>query len=139
VIIPRVSVEYAAGFFDGEGSIHIRPAKPNRGWMLGVVVSQMDRTPLDGFAARWGGTVQGPKTNGQHEWRACSRKAREFLTEIRPHLIVKAEAADIALEFGEGIGKTLGCKGIGVAETARRHSLRNRLMAVNRRRPGVPA
>lgn len=130
----RISTQYAAGFFDGEGSVsigYIRRPAPHWGfWRVDVCVGQMNPAPLRALAARWGGSVSGPRKNGQFEWRLSTAAAERFLRDIEPHLIVKAEAVSIALEFRTGM-RRYGCKGIPATEKARREHLRERLRAVN--------
>jgi hypothetical protein len=107
-----LDVAYAAGFFDGEGCIHIARDR-SRGsrvrnvrvqYLLHVVVSQNDRRPLDWLCERWNGGVfvvreaQGNWAKA-HAWRAVGPTAGRFLADVRPYLQVKAAVADNALEF----------------------------------------
>lgn len=105
----NMTTEYAAGFFDGEGSINIvRSKNSSNGRVhhaLAVSVSQVRREPLDMLVEKYGGTVTTtrcqPDKNWRpaHRWNIRSQQAENFLRDIRPHLIVKAAEADIALEF----------------------------------------
>lgn len=53
-------VAWAAGFFDGEGSLRVHNGGNSRRPFLSISVSQVDRRPLDRFAAIVGGKVYGP-------------------------------------------------------------------------------
>lgn len=94
---------YAAGFFDGEGTILI--GKPTRtcGYRLIVSATQTSIAPMEWFCPRWGGTIsKRKKRKGRRQawnWTVTSQLALKFLSDVRPFLIVKAEQADIAIEF----------------------------------------
>ena len=99
-------VSYVAGFFDGEGSIDIRyDVKANKNgksyerFSLRVCVVQMDRTPLDMIAERWGGSVSKRTANNCHTWVATTASACSFLSELLPYLIVKRREAEIGVAF----------------------------------------
>lgn len=99
----QYSDAWCAGFFDGEGciSIHRRDRGCSIAFQIVVQVSQNDRRPLDAIAFRFGGTVT-PSQNGYdrcHRWRTSFHKAEVFIRAIRPHLLVKAAEADIALDL----------------------------------------
>lgn len=109
-IVPtKLDIAYAAGIFDGEGNVTIsvnKGVKEARGpiFNMRVGVSQNDIRPLLWLRDRWGGSVVAVKrktTNHRttHIWTCFARKAARFLNEVRPHLKVKSERADIALEF----------------------------------------
>lgn len=140
----RISVEYAAGFFDGEGSVSISylANKTGRGWWRVVaVVAQNDRRPLDALKERWGGFIgerRTPEGRTHFDWRVTTKLAHLFFEEIRPYLIVKAEAVDIALSFREGIGENIvGKAGMTPEEHERRMALREQLRLVNGKRGRV--
>jgi hypothetical protein len=131
--MPRISAEYAAGFFDGEGHVCIRaPRDHNPSWALELGISQMDRRPLDLIQERWGGTVAGPRVNAQYEWRANGLKAEQFLRDINPHVIVKAEQIAIALEYRSGFGGSR--KALSESEASRRRDCCDRLAASRKRK-----
>jgi hypothetical protein len=125
---------YAAGFFDGEGSVTINSFRDDsRSWKLSVVVGQLDPRPLRFLLKRWGGQISGPRVNGQYEWRIHSASAARFLSDVHPYLIVKAEQAAIVAEFRRRMGASRGRNGIGQAERDRRDDLRQQLLVLNRR------
>ncbi len=107
---------YAAGFFDGEGCIRVdrikiksasdRPTAYTR-YQLKVSVSQANPEILLGFRDKFGGSISSdtiakkirPNSRARHQWYAWSKFAYDFLVEIRPYLIGKAEEADLAIDF----------------------------------------
>lgn len=133
-----VSAEYAAGFFDGEGSISLVAknveGRATASWMLCVTVAQMNPAPLIALRETWGGTVRGPRTNGQSEWRAQTKTAGEFLAAIQPYVIVKADVVALALEFRAGVMERWGGRHtLPEQEVARRHQIRQSIMDCNQR------
>jgi hypothetical protein len=100
---------WAAGFFDGEGSINI-VKQANKGgntnYALVVDVSQVDPRPLEILQKHWRGSLRtrpqpNPKWKTPTIWTVRSIQAEQFLRDIRPYLIVKGEEADVALRFRE--------------------------------------
>lgn len=94
-----VSVEYAAGFFDGEGCIHI--ARTIRVILGGCFQPDL----LKRFSIRWGGApvAQLYKRKGKARptvrWELTGSKAAAFLNDVLPHLIEKREQAEVALRY----------------------------------------
>lgn len=102
---------YFAGFFDGEGCIRIdriritsRPTHYTR-YQLKVSAAQINPKPLYMIQEQFGGAIgyQTKKSSTKHratfQWYAWSKYACDFLVALRPYLIVKAEEADLAIEF----------------------------------------
>lgn len=86
----EADIMWAAGFFEGEGSVRVsRPATRNRGSLL-VDVGNCCEELVRFFADRWGGSVSyygGKGRRREHwRWRAPSLKAAKFLLAIQPHL-----------------------------------------------------
>lgn len=119
---PIESVCYAAGFFDGEGSIDIRyeckahkNGKRYERFYLRVCVVQIVREPLNMLASLWGGSIS-QRANGIHTWVATTASAAEFLRDVLPHLMVKKQEAQIGIELQatmrNGIVNTEGSKGV---------------------------
>lgn len=79
---------WAAGFFDGEGSACL--ATVGEGRYVNLSVSQVEREPLDRFAAAVGGKVHGPyPREGRspiHQWRAQGARARDIAERLAPHV-----------------------------------------------------
>lgn len=152
--ITKTELAYAAGFFDGEGSIGIAFTKNTNGkryHRLMISIVQTDPRPLLWIKARFGGYMGTGKMHNlgrklAYTWQSNSQVAEDFLRTIRPYLIVKAEQADIALAFRETkrntrAGMVHGRKGqskdpVTPALEAEREVLRNRLMVLTRRGTG---
>src|SRR5579859_7090895 len=106
---------YAAGLFDGEGSIQIakgsRKDRPTSIYYRSRVDLAMTHKPTvewlhSVFGGHFAVRLRGPYTNSNNvkykpiwRWAIESASAADFLRTIRPYLITKAEQADIALEL----------------------------------------
>lgn len=95
---------YAAGFFDGEGTIDIRYRTTNGGrydrFELRCAASQVSTHVLDWLVSVYGGSWATRKNGAISHWTIVGQEAASFLTAIRPYLRVKGEQADVAIEFG---------------------------------------
>lgn len=102
------NIQWAAGFFDGEGCVSI--SKRQRGKFLehhlSVQVGQAIRRPLDELSAIFGGGVtMDTKVGGLfYRWRVHGKKAQGFLEAILPHSMVKSEEILAALDLRAAIG-----------------------------------
>src|SRR5690348_10748961 len=102
----NISLEYIAGFFDGEGCVRAVLAK-NRENAAGlhVFITNTYLPILKHFEQRFGGTVslrnvENPKHKTTYQWRISNRKGiKNFLEQISPFLIEKKEQALLALEY----------------------------------------
>lgn len=96
---------YAAGFFDGEGTVDIRYRKTHGGkydrFELRCSMSQVNTEVLHWFHANFGGSVCSRKSGAISQWVVVGPSATDFLRRVHPFLIVKREQASIGLEFGE--------------------------------------
>lgn len=93
------SIDYLAGFFDGDGSISLL----NSYSKVLVRVSQVVEEPLQRYVIRYGGTIRiGQITTGGLPYYEYATKNRvrcgHILTELYPHLVVKQAKAQVALE-----------------------------------------
>lgn len=94
-----VDAAWAAGFFDGEGSIFLS----RNTWTIRVDVAQVDPRPLQKLVDLFGSKVLGPyqpKTKNSkpyYRWAKCSAKAVEFMNTIRPYLVIKQDQMDRVL------------------------------------------
>ena len=88
--IDRISAEYAAGFFDGEGWVGIEHRAG--WWRVSVSIGQLDPRPLQMMKDRWGGAIA-QRDRGEsatfHVWRISTKQAQGFLEDITPFVIVK--------------------------------------------------
>lgn len=126
---------YAAGLFDGEGCIRIATQKRGNhlGYQLIVCVNMTDPRPLLALQRAYGGSFY-PGTgrkNPNHRklccWTICARGALAFLELIRPWLIVKAQEADLAIEFQKGKQDKPAQAKISPAEMSRRERIKSRI------------
>lgn len=90
-----IELAWAAGFFDGEGTVSQTTAKGTHKRYLIVRLAQTDRRPLERFAAAVGhGRVNGPYTHTKGEgrwsdfytWQAGGSKAEMVLAKLDPFL-----------------------------------------------------
>lgn len=96
---------YLAGFVDGEGSIRIgtnRSPNGERRWYLILSCHQRNPRPLRLLHDRFGGSVRHQADHQPRpifEWAITSDMAGKAIAALRPWLIVKADEADLALQF----------------------------------------
>lgn len=114
---------YAAGLFDGEGYVRIAKwAKPNSVHVRYQVFAGIGMAHLPVIQAlreTYGGSLnvnrhsaRNPIHRDQFVWNAASQKACAFLRDVLPHLIVKRDEAELALEVQASIDQwkhKLGC------------------------------
>jgi hypothetical protein len=108
--VTKLSLEYAAGFFDGEGCISISKTKGSKSrgeykrdaFVLSVRVTQTSFPVIYSFQETFGGSVyERDYSRGAPyaEWVATHQKAVPFLEQMLPLLVVKKEQASLALDF----------------------------------------
>lgn len=89
-----VELAWAAGLFEGEGTVRINKPSNNRkncGSLLASVVNT-DRQVLEFFQARWPGYMKsatglGPRQKPAWVWVIAATKAAAFLRDIRPFVV----------------------------------------------------
>jgi hypothetical protein len=106
-----ITAEYAAGFFDGEGSVYtaMRYSSKRPCPTVLVSISNTNKEVLDRLHAQWGGSLtprtahakSNPHYKFQHIWTLAPRNAYAFLTAIQPYLIVKKDVVAVALQICE--------------------------------------
>lgn len=125
-----LSVEWMAGFFDGEGCVliskdsgvrhHKRPA-----YTLCVIIGNTDKRPLEQLVVEFGGDLRDSQRGVNQVcayWRVSAQKAQRFLEWIQPHVFIKKEQLDLALEFqanrglGGGRGRPLNDEAVAYRE-----------------------
>lgn len=148
--MPNVSeaeLAYAAGFLDGEGHICIAymiadPKRPSKTkyerYQLRVNISQGTPEVLHWFKERFGGSVHisthkrpydKTRTYQRCNWVIGTKAASQFISLVRPYLIVKAKEADIALEFSATITKNTGRSALPIEVVAFRKECWSRIRA----------
>ena len=136
-------IVWAAGFFDGEGSVGLsRSHTGGKVVHLRIRAGQRIREPLERLVMLWGGTIRlrAPRDGyGQfYEWALSNRGSALALADMEPFLIVKLSQARLAREFMTGIGQPGGTRGPGKGngplseeETERREALREAIHVLN--------
>lgn len=103
-----VSVAWAAGLFDGEGSVTIQWSSSPRArfggnHVLRCAVGMTHQGAVDRLAFMFGGRVNPCKgrVDSQVSWRwaVSSRLALGFLVLVEPFLVVKVEQARLGIRF----------------------------------------
>lgn len=86
----EIELAWAAGLFEGEGSVRINGFRPNALGALSVELANCDMEIIEFFRARWGGAVRTaklkPPRRQAYYWRLAARQAAAFLEELRPYL-----------------------------------------------------
>lgn len=111
-----MDIRYVAGLFDGEGFVRVAKwAKPNSVHVRYQVVGGIGMTHrpvIEALQAQFGGTIyanrhdlRNPKARVQFMWHFASQTGASFLRQIVPHLIVKKEEVELALELQDDIDK----------------------------------
>jgi hypothetical protein len=97
---------YAAGLFDGEGSIIIDKPRRGKGHTLMVTLAMREPAAVTWLQERWPGSLRPatrrPKTGEAFicwYWRRYTSAAAAFLSDILPYLLVKLTQAELAIEF----------------------------------------
>ena len=144
-------IAWAAGFIDGEGSVLIdrylrrrsRAVKPRElpqrtRYTLSVSAVQVKIAPLLRLQGLFGGNLnlkrrpEGSSHQDVFRWQVVCSAAADMLRETIPFLTVKAEAAQIALEFQAMMGPHRVGYRMGPGEQEARDAKYQRLRAVNR-------
>lgn len=101
-----ISDAYAAGFFDGEGSVYAATRnKYYKNPTIVVVISNTVERPLLECQKRWGGNIyckkqsRKPRHRDVYQWNLGPRASKSFLTAIQPHLLIKNDVVAVALEY----------------------------------------
>ena len=122
-----ISLQYIAGFFDGEGCIIIgkrygktklpiytlmtclvntyRPLIEELGRRFGASLSTKARVYRSG---NYGNVEYKNLRRTCFQWNAASEVAEKFLRDIYPHMIIKRAEAELAFEFREHIRRYKG-------------------------------
>lgn len=139
---------YAAGLIDGEGYIGIGHVKRANTYVIRVQVAMVTKgTPiLSQMRRQWGGriSVRPPETErnvAKDAWVVDGRAAYDFLSQIRPHLVLKGDQADCCIQLWEAILANRERKGRHHWDDALRrhaHHLMLRLQEGNQRGPVEP-
>lgn len=136
--MPSVAeLAYIAGLFDGEGSVTIRSSKGlRRPHALLCQITQESNEALLVVHRLFGGSLfdqprhNSPNPLPEFHWSIYAKSAKEFLVAIRPYLLVKADVADLGLQFQSTV--KMG-RGLAAGVFEERERLRALVMRTNRR------
>ena len=106
-----IDIRYMAGLFDGEGCIClVKQRRTNSDlpiYSIRCVLAMCHKPIIHAIRAQFGGLYSERK--GNEKWRNSfslqwtNNRAKPFLQELMPHLILKREEAEIALDFLENL------------------------------------
>lgn len=102
---------YAAGLFDGEGSISLIRHRENRTHSPQVSIASTDYEVVHWFQERFGGSVvtKQPRMSNHsvsYDWRLTDRRALAFLEIIRPYLVIERKIRRIDLLLNDYVACT---------------------------------
>lgn len=139
----QLDTAWAAGFFDGEGSISIRKLfyGPLRRTHYGLYLrcAQVERGPLDKFVRIFQtGSVRLSRAYDvnrapYHDWCCAGTSAARVLDAMLPFLTVKHERAVLALEFRSQTRRTSGRRSLSTEEQDLRIVYYDRMRFLNLR------
>ena len=102
---------YAAGLFDGEGSIMLRPRRPRNNGTLIVSMSNTDAALIAWMKERWGGFAKPYRMQGNRKpawsWCLAARAAARFLSAIQPYVVSPRNKQRIRLALDFQASKSL--------------------------------
>lgn len=107
----KLSLNYFAGYFDGEGCISIyNSGKKATHTNVYCRVSSVNPLIPNSFKREFKGNITKYKGRGDNHrdgfcWSVSAKKAEFFLLKIKPYLITKREEAQVALNFRKHLNK----------------------------------
>lgn len=154
----HISAQYAAGFFDGEGTVcyqcilrrhsRIKPESWTRmprptnyyQWIVRFAISNTNREVLISFQAQWGGQVRDSTSQTRlqmnrkpiFQWMVAAKQAESFAKDIAPYVIVKRPQIELFLEFRETM-QMPGQRHLPRSVIAKRLQIGRKLARLNRR------
>lgn len=120
--------EYAAGFFDGDGSVYVTV---ERGviYRLGIRISNVNKSSLEWFKSRFGGwivkAVDKRERRQGWQWVSSAAGAPHFLNFIKDSVSIKRDQISIAIDLLKR--KQLRFYRMSPVELAARETIRIRL------------
>jgi hypothetical protein len=103
-VLSDAEAAYAAGIFDGEGSVTLTRVRSGRWPSPQVSVASNDRELLAWLRTRLGGSIvtKAPRAathSISFDWKLTDRRALDFLRVVRPYLVIarKIERVDLLL------------------------------------------
>ena len=100
-MISDIDLAWAAGLFEGEGSVHIAKLNKKNLGFLSVDIVNTDKEICMFFMDRWKGYLVTYKSIGNrrqyYRWRAAARNAYHFLIDIRTFIRTERVRTRISL------------------------------------------
>jgi hypothetical protein len=128
---------WAAGLFEGEGSIRIGTVTPRNLGVLIATITSTDRETIDYFAERWPGKVGAatglrPTQRRAWRWTIAARQAAAFLEDIEPYVVTARvrEKLELGLAFQRQKLGRAGNRAPGYADAQREFYGRMRALNV---------
>lgn len=134
VEVPEVTKAWAAGFWEGEGSITIAkraskryPLRPV--YRLRVKAGQRKVEPLQILYDNWGGSLRPRRARESFDWSISCNMAIKFLRDIYPYLKFRHDQVDTGLELYNHVG----CQGqlVSKEQMEKREVTREKLLELN--------
>ena len=127
--------KYAAGFFDGDGSVYIT-VEHGSIYRLGVRVSGTNRESLEWLLSRFGGWLVKAADSRKNrkpgwQWVCSAAKAENFLETVKGFLCIKTEQVDLAILLLKR--KERRFRYMSPVELAARETIRIRLSKMKKR------
>lgn len=135
----EADLAYMAGIVDGEGTIGARRRTNSKGRVyidFSLSVANTDKRLIDWIQDRFPAGVdlreqrQSDRHKPLYRWTTNGRKGEEYITAIRPYLVIKAEQADTYVALRATIG---GGEALSAEVLSEREILVSRLRDLNRR------
>lgn len=138
----HLSLEYVAGFFDGEGSVSIiRKGQRKDGKLFYGLVIQLTSSStisVSKLQKQFGGGLYKESHKDRrrvyYKWMIEGKKAQSFLEQILPYLQMKNRQAEIGITYQQTVLPSIGSRGKRTDETYEMQTkLREALMELNKR------
>lgn len=116
----KTELAWAAGFIDGEGSIHIRKDNgyKNPKYSLILTVTNTNQESIEKIKSlfdEYGTTPEIKMRDGNtkpvYRFMSSGNKALHILKQIQPYVIVKREQVKLGIDFQSQETKNMGSKG----------------------------
>lgn len=121
---------YAAGLFDGEGTVVIQFYTQGKGLQTCLKIGMNDPRPLEYLEDSFGGTLRKDK-RGSYVWYISGKASEDFAQAISPYAIVKKDQLELYLEVRSQINPNRRAK-YSVEEVAERHEWVRKLLAIRK-------
>jgi hypothetical protein len=136
--VDEMDKAWAAGFFEGEGTVSIGRRWTDDTFRLQVSASGVDTAPLRRLQTLWGGSLNTIKGRARHltrreawVWTLQSRMATRFLSDVGPYFVSDRQIAraKLALSFQRSRPYPGGAR--STEETERQRAIYLAMRAIN--------